>query len=103
MTAGPVMCERNGVRKRPDEDNRKGNPARMTDPTRPADLTADPDRDDLIAAVRQLEDRFATEADRYSRLADDYAADGLPAAAELARRRADDYEIIVRNYNRPAE
>lgn len=71
----------------------------MTDPTRPAD----PDRDDLVAAVRQLEDRFATEADRYSRLADDYAADELPAAAELARLRADDYEIIVRNYNRPAE
>ena len=93
------MCERNGVRKRPDKNDRKGNPARMTDPTRPAD----PDRDDLVAAVRQLEDRFATEADRYSRLADDYAADELPAAAELARLRADDYEIIVRNYNRPAE
>lgn len=75
----------------------------MTDLIRPAELAADPDRDDLAAAVRQLEDRFAAEADRYSRLADDYAADGLPAAAELARRRADDYEIIVRNYNRPAE
>ena len=69
----------------------------MTDLTRPAGLTADPEGDDLAVAVRQLNDRFAAEADRYSRWADELAADGLPAAAELARRRADDYEIIVRN------
>lgn len=52
---------------------------------------------DLADALRRMDDRFAADADRYSRWADELAADGLPAAAELARRRADDYEIIVRN------
>lgn len=59
--------------------------------TRPAD----PAGDDLAAAVRQLNDLLAAEADRYSRWADELAADGLPAGAELARRMADHLELIV--------
>ncbi len=57
--------------------------------------TADPAGDDLSAVVRQLNDRMAAEADRYSRWADEMAADGLPVGAELARRMADHLELIV--------
>lgn len=59
----------------------------------PADRS---DVDDLLAAVRELDDTFAAEADRYSRWADELDKTGFPAAADLARQRADDYNLIVR-------
>ena len=71
--------------------------------TGPANLTADSDGDDPYAAVRQLNDRLAAEADRYSRWADELAADGLPAGAELARRRADHLQLIVDECQRIGE
>ena len=66
---------------------------------RPADLSADStdSGDDLADALRRMDDRFAADADRYSRWADELAADGLPAAAELARRMADHLAAIVRD------
>ena len=50
---------------------------------------------DLADALRRMDDRFAADADRYSRWADELAADGLPAGAELARRMADHLLLIV--------
>ena len=52
---------------------------------------------DLADALRRMDDRFAADADRYSRWADELAADGLPAGAELARRMADHLAAIVRD------
>ena len=77
--------------------------ANLTRLTRPAGLTTDPAGDDPSAAVRQLNDWLAAEADRYSRWADELAADGLPSGAELARRRADHLQLIVDECQRIGE
>lgn len=51
---------------------------------------------DLASADRELDDRFAADADRYSRWAKDLSAAGDLDGAELARRRADHLSAIVR-------
>ena len=45
-------------------------------------------QDELVAEIRQHADRRAASADRYSRWADELAADGCPRTAAIARRRA---------------
>ena len=75
----------------------------MTHPTSPgAHPPADPSgMDELVAELRRFGERLAAEAVRYSRWADELAADVMPCAAELARRRAAEYEAIIRHHDRP--
>lgn len=54
----------------------------------------------LASADRELDDRFAADADRYSRWAKDLTAAGDLDGAELARRRADHLSAIVRERTR---
>ena len=64
-------------------------------------LTQRPPADGRVGDSEQgLTARFAADAERYSQWADELAATGDTAGAELARRRSDHLAAIVRDRGR---